>query len=213
MEGSYYSYRMVSDTTFAPNPHHKVLTLATCKPVIRRTAKVGDWIIGLAGRTIKNGVKPNPGEGLLIYLAQVSEILPLEEYWVKYPVKRPNQQQFDNTHAEYFGDNIYYQENGVFKQVEGCMHRPEDTQHDTNGRNALICKVFHYFAPEDRLLLPKEFENLIHNGRGHSHKSLPDNFEEFKNFVAAKAGNKSIKGKLNLKTARVGCSCSNKENK
>ncbi|WP_347927045.1 hypothetical protein [Pseudomonas helvetica] len=36
-----YSYVITHDHGFAPNPHGGVLTLATCKPVIRRTAEKG----------------------------------------------------------------------------------------------------------------------------------------------------------------------------
>lgn len=44
-----YSYTVDSDTGFAPNPFHGVCTLACCKPVIRRKAKKGDYVIGHAG--------------------------------------------------------------------------------------------------------------------------------------------------------------------
>ena len=42
-----YSYILASDTGFAPNPFWGYCTLACCKPIIRRNASVGDWIVGL----------------------------------------------------------------------------------------------------------------------------------------------------------------------
>lgn len=37
-----YAYAITRDLGFAPNPFHGFCTLATCKPGIRKTAKVGD---------------------------------------------------------------------------------------------------------------------------------------------------------------------------
>src|SRR5262245_31415483 len=41
-----YSYVVARDYGFAPNPFYGFCTLATCKPDIRRTADIGDWIVG-----------------------------------------------------------------------------------------------------------------------------------------------------------------------
>lgn len=40
-----YSYVLREDTGFAPNPYHGFCTLACCKPLIRRRAEIGDWVI------------------------------------------------------------------------------------------------------------------------------------------------------------------------
>jgi hypothetical protein len=42
-----YCYIVTHDTGFSPNPFHGYCTLACCKPTIRRTAKEGDWVVGL----------------------------------------------------------------------------------------------------------------------------------------------------------------------
>ena len=34
------SYKVKHDTGFAPNPYFGILTLATCKPAIRRSSKI-----------------------------------------------------------------------------------------------------------------------------------------------------------------------------
>ena len=44
-----YMYVVDRDFGFAPNPFHGVCTLATCKPAIRKGARVGDWVIGMGG--------------------------------------------------------------------------------------------------------------------------------------------------------------------
>jgi hypothetical protein len=87
-----YCYKMTWDTEFAPNPHHGVLTLATCKPVMRRCAKVGDWISGWAAKTVHDlmGCHRFPTGKTLIYIAQITDIIPMEEYWHRFPQKRPS---------------------------------------------------------------------------------------------------------------------------
>ena len=37
-----FSYKMTSDTGFAPNPFGRRVTLATCKPMIRQSTHEGD---------------------------------------------------------------------------------------------------------------------------------------------------------------------------
>ena len=69
-----YSYVVARDFGFAPNPFHGFCTLATCKPEIRRTAHVGDWIVG-------TGSKPNDLEGRLVYAMRSSEAISFDEFW------------------------------------------------------------------------------------------------------------------------------------
>ena len=52
-----YSYVVVSDHGFAPNPFHGYCTLANCKPRIRGSAQPGDWILGSASRA-GGGARP-----------------------------------------------------------------------------------------------------------------------------------------------------------
>ena len=42
-----YSYTLAVDDGAAPNPYGGTLTLTICKPGIRRTSRVDDWIVGL----------------------------------------------------------------------------------------------------------------------------------------------------------------------
>ena len=44
---SIYSYIHTYDTGFAPNIQSNIMTLATCKPQIRKNAVIGDYVIGL----------------------------------------------------------------------------------------------------------------------------------------------------------------------
>lgn len=55
-----YVYAITRDFGFAPNPFHGSCTLATCKPGIRKSAKVGDWILGVGGANLKSAKKMYP---------------------------------------------------------------------------------------------------------------------------------------------------------
>ena len=152
-----YSYVVVHDGGFAPNPFGGYCTLATCKPLIRKNGKVGDWIFGM-------GSARNAGNGKLIYAMKVDEVLPLEEYGAD--------QRFDNKHPkaigsldEQCGDNIYYHENGEWRQRSG-FHGPETMEHDLKGVNALVAKQFYYFG-RNAVEVPDEHSSIVCKGRGH----------------------------------------------
>jgi Nucleotide modification associated domain 2 len=69
---TFYLYKMTSDSGGAPCVENGMLSLAICKPVIRRTARVGDIIIGFGGK--KFGEK-------LIYVAKISKVVVDGDYY------------------------------------------------------------------------------------------------------------------------------------
>ena len=79
-----YIYVVARDFGFAPNPFHGYCTLATCKPIIRRVAKVGDWVVGVGGKDLD-------ATGRLIFAMQVTETMSFNDYWSspEYRDKRP----------------------------------------------------------------------------------------------------------------------------
>lgn len=68
-----YSYVVRYDSGFAPNPFYGFCSLATCKPDIRRTASVGNWVVGSGSKSVGRG-------GFLVYAMRVTEILTFEEF-------------------------------------------------------------------------------------------------------------------------------------
>jgi hypothetical protein len=195
-QNNYYSYRLVWDTTFAPNPHKGILTLATCKPVIRRTARVGDWIAGFAAYSVKNGIRPTHDQERLIYLAKISEIMPLAEYWEKHPEKRPDLSVQNSCMA--YGDNIY-EPTGIdneLKLISNAYHTDGDVARDLRGKNAIICDDFYYFAQDNRLAVPSDFDSIVYKGRGHTKKPIDKLFEDFIDYVTKEAGKKGIIGEI-----------------
>lgn len=166
-----YCYKMTHDTGFAPNPYHDVLTLATCKPIIRKCAKKGYWISGWASNVVQGKDKKYTDKAQkLIYLAEVSDVLSFEEYWNKYPRKRQPDQLSNgkkegckscgntilppSSNIEYLGDNIYEpdaSETFGFKQHENSHHGEQNKEHDLSGKNVLICENYYYFGIENAL--------------------------------------------------------------
>ncbi|MDE6637712.1 MAG: hypothetical protein K2K32_05695 [Muribaculaceae bacterium] len=196
-EPKMWSYKIVHDSLFAPNPLWGVLTLATCKPSIRRSPNSvnGTWIAGWTACSTHNsevyggGIdRCEPGKEKLIYLAKIDEQIPLDEYWNRFPEKRsdPNVTEFD---ARWSGDNIYHKEHtdtqgNVIAEDNNCEHRGADIAKSDYlyGKNALICKEFYYFTRENRLDVPARFKSLVHKAKGQSLKSDPL-IEEFIEYV------------------------------
>ena len=117
-----YSYIVTNDMGFAPNPYHGYCTLACCKPDLRRTAKKGDWIIGLSGK--KKGFE-------LIYIMTITkEPIRFVDYYHDYKRKRPSSQFA-------IGDNIYKpiknnpQYVSDYKQLQSEHSKGKDENMDT----------------------------------------------------------------------------------
>lgn len=106
---------MARDYGFAPNPFFGVCTLATCKPRIRRTAQIGDWIVG-------TGSKQHNREKHMVYAMRVTGDMTIEEYWAdpRFQTKKPN---LRGSKKQAFGDNIYSRcsNTGLWCQVD-CHH-------------------------------------------------------------------------------------------
>lgn len=148
-----YCYKMTHDTGFAPNPEHDVLTLATCKPTVRRCAEIGTWISGWAGVKVYTTQDKKEyytdKDQKLIYLARITNKLSIADYWEQYPQKQPN-----CVNGVYdMGDNIYEPDgNDGFKLHDnGGGHNINNKNHDLSGRSVLICNEFYYFGVANAL--------------------------------------------------------------
>ncbi|WP_417831149.1 hypothetical protein [Terasakiella sp.] len=151
-----FSYKLTHDSGFAPNPFFGVLTLATCKPGIRQTKKVGDWIAGFSSVALSNsakqcGIAIHPKA--LIYLAQVSEVMPLDEYYCdqRFKEKIPPK-QYNENQIQCAGDNIYkltaVDSDGqrIYEQVSQLHHDQGHYKDDIGGRNVLIFSEYYYLG-------------------------------------------------------------------
>jgi len=50
-----YLYKLTTDNGGAPAVYRGRLSLAICKPRIRGKAEIGDWLVGVAGKGLRQG--------------------------------------------------------------------------------------------------------------------------------------------------------------
>jgi Nucleotide modification associated domain 2 len=170
------AYIVMFDAGFAPNPFGRVCTLACCKPTIRRKAEPGDIVVGTGSTRYKKS-------GHLIYAMRVGAVVALEEYWRRFPSKRPTPE----TAIKRRGDNIWYYEKGRWKVVSGAIHDARHRDHDISGKNALIATEYFYFgidAPE----IPDHFRDLLATTQGHKNSLDRQKTDRFWSWIKSQAG-------------------------
>ena len=140
-----YSYVVRWDYGFAPNPFFGTCTLATCKPKIRRTATVGDWIVGVGSKTRNR-------RGYLVYVMKVSDEMTFNQYWTddRFARKKPN---MAGSKKQAFGDNIYFRDRKCRWQQSSSRHslpdgspHPDHIRVDTDTDKVLIGRTFAYWG-------------------------------------------------------------------
>jgi len=121
-----YLYKMTTDNGGAPCPYRSVLTLAICKPKIRSTAEVNDWIVGFGGKVL---------DERLIFVAQIGEKLLDGEYY-------KNEKYFKRPDCIYRWDSIsqrYYWSDGKEYHRDGL-----NLEHDLDNGKALVLQSKNY---------------------------------------------------------------------
>lgn len=142
-----YTYVIARDFGFAPNPFHGTCTLATCKPGIRKGAKVGDWILGVGGAELKSANRK------CILLMKVTEKISFQDYWEddRFSLKKPCR---NGSNVKMLGDNIYHKNQlGEWIQ-EDSHHSNEDGSENSLNLNrdtgksdhVLVSNYFFYFG-------------------------------------------------------------------
>jgi hypothetical protein len=166
-----YSYIVVHDYGFAPNPFHHICTLAVCTPNhmgIKATA--GDWIAGFD--EVRRGHN-------LIYAMLVNEVLHFNEYHAdaRFKAKIPRYSS-DWRHA--CGDNLYFQtESGAWDRVASPFHNDiELFAKDVKHPYVFIASRYYYFG---RLVVPtpRQFRSLVHARQGCKSNHDPATVREF----------------------------------
>ena len=158
-----FSYCIPVDDGAAPNPFFGACTLAICKPVIRRVANIGDWVVGVGSKNV-SGIDYS---GKIVYAMKVTQKMTLEEYdsycLKLLPNKIPNINHED--YKRQVGDCIYRYKEGEIIQLSG-VHNEHNVDTDLNGKNVLLSKHFYYFG--DKCIdIPDEFKSIIKQGQGH----------------------------------------------
>jgi hypothetical protein len=154
-----FVYKLRTDNGGAPAVYRGRLSLAICKPRIRATAEVGDWIVGIAGKSL------HPDSGLL-YIAQVDEVLENGEYYrdVRF-ARRP--------------DAVYEWKGSRLKlRADPRFHGPENAGSDIGGApnytqaRVLLSSRFRYYgrASSDWYAAVSSLAHQMGQARGIGHK-------------------------------------------
>lgn len=149
-----YSYVIVVDQGSAPNYDAPFVTLAVCKPRIRRSARVGDLVLAFTGKAL--GPEPHA----VRWAGVVSEKLTFAEYWrdERFQRKKPGQSARP--------DNIYQPGPGGLVQVPNSTHDESNVERDLKSEDVLVFDRAWRFDGVIALV-PRELDIRMDSRRGH----------------------------------------------
>jgi len=142
---SVFVYVVDRDFGFAPNPFHGCCTLATCKPGIRKSAQIGDWVIGMGGSRLN-------ATGQCVFVMEITAKIGFDEYWTNriYNEKKPVR---NGSRKMMVGDNIYHRDRTQeWRQADSHHSNPDGTvnlynlNRDTKADCVLLSNRFLYFG-------------------------------------------------------------------
>lgn len=191
------SYKMTSDSGFAPNPFHRYITLANCKPGIRKLDNIiNQWIAGFTSGELCGH---NPGQEKLVFIMKVQEQLTYFQYWndKRFQKKKPN----NGNNIGRAGDNIYMPKTDKklsfddkdFFHIDNCNHpKKSHKKEDISGGYVLISDDFYYFGKKAKHI---NFLNEINLPTGMSQHGVITDYviEKLLNYLS---GNHPEKGLL-----------------
>lgn len=157
-----WRYVVRYDDGLAPCMTDRHLTLACCKPVVRKGSAKGDWVIGFHSKSV--------GEAMLCYAMRVTEDpIPYERYW--------RDRRFQGRR-----DNIYRPENGDLRWVRNSFNDHDDPinhKTDKGGRQALVSEEYWYFNETESFSLYDHLDESVVNrlwyaSRGQKYAGLLD---------------------------------------
>lgn len=166
-----FSYVVRWDHGFAPNPFYNVCTLATCKPAIRKKARLGDWVLGTGG-------SGRNFSGRAIFFMRVTDITTFDKYWTheRYQIKRP---VMNGSLKQRFGDNIYHRnEKGVWLQADSRHSEiggsnKQNLDNDTGTTDRVLIGTEYTYWGEKAPVIPKAFSKFVLRRPG-----MDDRFDE-----------------------------------
>lgn len=187
-----YSYILRFDDGAAPNPFWNKCTLTICKPVIRRTARIGDWVIGTGSKNskLKDGKKYDLSDSL-VYAMKISDIKSLKEYdsYCQSNMKEKIPDWKNKDWRKRMGDCIYDYSISQEPQIRKGVHNEWNRKRDLGGHNSLISNHFYYFGEEARPI-PDSLKRIIKKNQGHLKIENQDLINEFETWIFSFEKNK-----------------------
>ena len=190
-----YSYCIPHDNGAAPNPFWGICTLNICKPVIRRSAQIGDWIVA-------TGSSEYSFENKVVYAMEITEKLTMEQYdrycKTELPDKIPRFKTQD--YRRRVGDCIYDFDYNPAKLLNS-VHNEGNRERDLGGKYTLLSNHFYYFGSKP-VILPKNLLSIVRQGQGHKSTSNSPYLELFIDWIMSQtqAKNKVYSDPYNRET-------------
>jgi hypothetical protein len=170
-----FSYCIPYDDGAAPNPYWGVCTLVICKPKIRRTAQVSDWIVGTGSANSPIGNI----HGKVVYAMRVSQTMTMrqyDEFTLRFlPSKIPDWRHYDIRRR--LGDSIYDFSTDP-PTLRRSVHSLDNREHDLAGERALLSDHFFYFG-DNPVPLPEDLRAIIKDNQSHKSTSNAPYVERF----------------------------------
>jgi hypothetical protein len=195
-----YSYCVKNDAGAAPNPFWGLCTLTICKPIIRRSAQVGDWVVGLGSANSPVGDVSDR----MVYAMKVTKKLTMKEYdqfcQGEYENKKPDWRGHD--YRLRVGDCIYDFSQGHPPKLRLSVHDESNRKKDLGGQYALLSTYFYYFGNKP-VELPDHLQPIIKHGQGHKSDANDPYVEQFVAWIEAKFKPNKLYGEPQLKSELV----------
>ena len=162
---------LATDNGMAPCVEQGILSLSCCKPVIRKSARPGEWVVGF--------VPKGKGRGRVAWAGQIAEIVPLGDYEKRF-TGRPD--------AIYRLAHSTSDDQEVLVPLRDDYHNDDlSRSRDLRGKNALIFDPFWYWGGFG-ITAPEEIANLAHYYVGQSTKnSSPERIGILEAWLRSKA--------------------------
>ena len=175
-----FSYCIPIDDGAAPNPYHGICTLAICKPVIRRVAQIGDWIVGVGSKNVQGVDYSNK----LVYAMKVTDKMNLAEYNTFCEKFLPGKIANFKTSKfiDKIGDCIYYGSDMDNLQISLSVHNIANRSTDLGGVNTLLSDHFYYFG-DKAIDIPEHLMHLVKQGQGHKSNANNHILESFIDWI------------------------------
>jgi hypothetical protein len=174
-----FSYCLPFDDGAAPNPFWGLCTLAICKPVIRRTAKVGDWVVGTGSRRSPIGDL----SGQVVYAMRVTEVMTMQKYdqFTRSTLSNKIPQMDHADRRRWYGDSIY-DYSTTNPSLRPGVHSEKNRRTDLSGDNVLLSDAFFYFGdrPVD---LPLPLRAIAQQQQGHRSLANVGYFDAFVDWI------------------------------
>jgi hypothetical protein len=141
-----FRYILATDAGMAPCAQDGLVTLATCKPQIRASAVVGDWVLGFAPAPLPRG--------LVAWAGRVAETLPIGEYERRFRGRR---------------DAVYREKSdGTFRRLRPDYHpEPDAIRKDLAAGVLVFDPAASWYLGRVLRELPPGLMHLAAGGRGH----------------------------------------------